>query len=804
MEFRLNKPKIYALGRQVVNNIVQESKSMLLEDQTPTISNREVDNINHFDSFYGPIKIAFTTEYTQKNYDIYDLNKILGNVNYPIDGDIENLAEIRYTVNGDIPNKDSKLYTRPINIYYNLSGSMYTVLKAKVYYLGKSSDVITVYFYIYHLLGQIMFPPSGSPLTPEEKFYIENLGVPVATIRSVNRLAGEDGNGDWYFYLQLEQRTEGAPISILKINPDTETLEQFNWYPVPETGYDFFAPSGSSRMSYYNPSDGHNIYMGTYGSVVETARLLRFNLNTEVFEDLGNATDSSLFITRIDEDQNGLIWMGTWPDCSLAYYDPATNIISSLGRIEDDDVYCYPYVNNDGFICCFIKQVNLHVVVVDPDNPSTMQTVGPTVVAGTGTFDAYKAIDGWVYIESSEGNFKIEGFDAVPHGGELPRAEYSNMFLPNGDYMTVSSNDDYKICRIYDENGVLQKTFDLEYDIYGNDIFLLSRGPDNKIYGSSEHPLRLFSYNPSNEQLVDYGKCSESGGHAYSMLPVGNDLYIFGYTQGYMSRYNPSLPYNYGSAPGSNPINLGRVDDIMDRPSGAVIDNYDRIWTCGRPGYGLVGGSLASYDISTEEKNSYRYLAGNGALLSLVYVDDNPSYSDILISGGTRYSGTGVPPIDDTSLFIIDIGFDNPSVGPEVIWEGHLSGQVGHAISHYNGLLYLDGKIYGTTDGGVYPYLYVFDVDRREFTHHFRIDYLVSRSLSYSMLDNGLSLGRDGYIYGFSSHTIFRFNPKKPDDGIEIVYFQENFFDRAGPIANNILYFGSKVYLYSAHNFLKT
>ena len=151
MQFQLNKPTWYVFGRQVIDSSVQETSNTELEDRTPYSLNIDYYvNEKPYYNYYGPVRLSFTSEYPSLDYSNYDTNLFLGEVNFPKNNIVENYAEIRYTVDGSIPNQNSKLYIEPVVLYYNLTGSEYTLIKAKVYYLGRSSEVITVNFSIYN------------------------------------------------------------------------------------------------------------------------------------------------------------------------------------------------------------------------------------------------------------------------------------------------------------------------------------------------------------------------------------------------------------------------------------------------------------------------------------------------------------------------------------------------------------------------------------------------------------------------------------------------------------------------------
>jgi hypothetical protein len=432
--------------------------------------------------------------------------------------------------------------------------------------------------------------------------------------------------------------------------------------------------------------------------------------------------------------------------------------------MDDTDMYNYPMVNADGTICCRIMMTRPHLVVFDP-RTGEKRTVGPVAEKGKDTFDLVKGgTDGAVYIRSSLGNFRVRGFDAAPVNTVPARpapqpATYACSFADADQQL-------YRKLRV--KSAEAERTFDLAYTAAGTEIFLVHRGPDGMVYGSSILPLHLFRYNPGTGELADLGKCSAASGEAYSMANFDGKLFIASYPAAMVSVYDPSMPYRYGAGPEDNPRELGRIDDISYRPRSTLAGPLGRVWFASLPDYGMWGGPLSWYEPKTGKKGVYHRIAGDGSCYTLAWLEKR----NLMAVGTTIQGGTGTrPKVDRALLFLWDYRAEKK------VWEGSPDRPV-HA---FNALVAApDGMLYGTITGGGAPELFAFDPAKRVFTARTKLP-------EGSPLDNGLALGSDGFIYGFTSSCFYRVRP--PGLKTEVIAREENGFDIPGPIIGKDVYY---------------
>jgi hypothetical protein len=135
----LSTPAVLVTGQ----NYNTESK-MITSYQEETIQNTVLKiDTNDFKNtkelyFIGDVTIKLTSIYPLKTYSSFPQNIFVGppTFNYQ-----QNKSEIRYSINGKNPTMSSPLYKEPLTFHHNVSGSDNIVLKYRVYYKGKTSEI---------------------------------------------------------------------------------------------------------------------------------------------------------------------------------------------------------------------------------------------------------------------------------------------------------------------------------------------------------------------------------------------------------------------------------------------------------------------------------------------------------------------------------------------------------------------------------------------------------------------------------------------------------------------------------------
>jgi len=587
---------------------------------------------------------------------------------------------------------------------------------------------------------------------PKISFAQQDLGIPVreAIIWGAHVGPGKTGNLDT-IYLSFGQYN--APLFLLAANPDTGQIRQFT------------SPLSSEMGSWGFIIDHENrIYLGSYYS----AHLLRFDPKTEKWDDLGQpAGESESFICKITTGRDGKIWGGTFPSAKLFSYDPETEVIQNYGRMDPDQFYCYPTAGDDGLIYCAIQFEKMDIVVFNPEI-QTKTSLIPLVDRKPGRVSLVRGKDGKIYTKfsTSEQWFRIE------RGEKLVEVSKSDVLfprtgLPDGRQFSVIDNT-----ILWIENPLTKekKEIPLQYEAAGSYIFVVSTGPDGKIYGSSMLPLRLFVYDPNTRSLTNLGKAAYASGEIYSMGSLNGKLYLCSYPEGRLSVYDPKSPLKFGDEAHSNPRDLGSLGEGVYRPRAMIAGPHGKIYVGGYPDYGLLGGAISVYDPKKNEKRVYRHIVENQSIASLAYIEK----FDLIAGGSSVRGGTGTRAIEKEARLILWDPKEEKKIF-EIV-------PVPKAKTILSLAVTVDGMLYGITD---HEKVFIFDSEKREIKKVFDLGFKEPREIS-------LQLGPDLRLYGLAKEAIFFIDPR--NDEVSLVV------KPSVPILSGMAMLGQKIYFGSSAN----
>lgn len=164
----------------------------------------------------------------------------------------------------------------------------------------------------------------GDPRTATLVPSIENLGVPISTVRVTASTFGYWSDGRPVVYTAGGQPENPMQFTVL----DASTGEQLDAQTVPDThrGNDLIlAPDG-------------NVYIASWGP---HAYLLRYSPDSGEMTNLGFGIPDDVVITNLVAGDDGNIYGGGYPSGKVFSYNTETEAFGDLGQAVDEEPFSY-------------------------------------------------------------------------------------------------------------------------------------------------------------------------------------------------------------------------------------------------------------------------------------------------------------------------------------------------------------------------------------------------------------------------------------------------------------------------------
>jgi hypothetical protein len=450
----------------------------------------------------------------------------------------------------------------------------------------------------------------------------------------------------------------------------------------------------------------------------------------------------------IEDGPDGLIYAGTYPGSHLVSFNPKTKEVIQYGQMDPKEQYFnYLAFDSAGWAYCGIGTARANIVAFNPATRERRPMV-PEDQRKTGSGVVYTGQDGKVYGSlgpqwyrlfegKAEPINRTEASPKAPSGaigwgtttGTLPDGRTVKVDLPN------------KWAEVRDPATGLTQRWDLKYDSAGAMISSLVVGPDQRVYGSTAHPMHFFRYDPKVNELVDLGWVHRVGGGNFcAMATQGPYIAAASYGGGIFHLYDTRRPFNFGVGEDPNPRELANWPAEICRPRTCIAyPDGNTILMAGFAGYGLCGGGLGLYDLKTETATliNHEDLMPDQSVITLQVLPDGN-----LIGGTSVHApGGGHTKHTEGELFIFDWATK------KVIWRGVAVTGAPEVVSIALGG---DGLVYGLATGSKF---FVFDPRARKVVH--------SEDLTAygSLPRHPLIAGPDKKLYAVFSQSVVRIEP---------------------------------------------
>ncbi len=575
-------------------------------------------------------------------------------------------------------------------------------------------------------------------LSAGEPGTFEALGTPVVKAGLMGTLVGPgptDGSERIYFNF----RQDGGKLFLVVVDPETGKSEQ---YP---------SPVGTGAWGFIIGPD-QRIYLGTHEgpSPADSGQILVFDPRQpeKAIQVVGRPSPTETYLWMFANGDDGKIYGCTYAHAKLVSYDPKTGELADLGVMDDSQLYTRSIcAGADGRIYIGVGYGRANVVVYDPKTgkhvgvlPDAYRKDPAQTVASV-----YAGVDAKVYasvtkmVAGDGGAMKPQAVTLVVNGDNLeetasPASAVSQTRFRDGRVVGGANlSGDYNIT--FPDGRV--ETHSFAYKGAGSGIFMVAPGPLGRIYGGTAMPCEMFWFDPATGKSENPGNPCEVGGEIYSMLDYHGALYCCAYPGSFLSKWDPTKPWDYGRNADNNPHGFGPLGVGHLRPRAMILGPDEKLYIGSYPEYGRLGGSLGVWD-PTQDKliENYHRLIENQSIATLVY----DAKTSLVFGGSSTAGGGGSRPSEpDAKFFAFDpakkmLAFEEvPTPGAQGI----------------RTLVQVGRRLFGLAGDN---HLFVYDIDTKEYVHKGPLSVKAVPDLS-------MGLWRDGQLYGLSKQEVFRLDP---------------------------------------------
>ncbi len=620
---------------------------------------------------------------------------------------------------------------------------------------------------------------SGVTGEPEPLSPFHNHGIAVPVSESRGSALVKDANGKTWFALLLRDvlPSHGSRGTLLIADLESGTSRQYFYNPKES--------ANGSNYTVYNSRSGR-LYIPT------GERLNEFDLASQTL--LRQTKPMGGNAMSIAEDRDGRIYIAIYPTTDLLRYDPRSGEVEKLTRLTTDQKYPTSMAIDDtGWIYVGIGTERSALMAYHPETRE-LRMLSTEADRQRGAARVVK-VDGKAY-----GAFALNGEWHLLEGGKMLPAEQfttpDEWQRQDSMYWTAprwQNAEGWKIRALSLDQRTLayttpegkERSLRFEYETAGAEVSALCAGPGGKIYGSSAHPMHLWSYEPRSRTLKEEGAVPAIGGGNFTKIVRWNDLLVANsYAKGDFYVFDPAHPVAGGSSDpqsATNPRLIASSSPFIRRPRALVAHPDGRhVISTGYPSYGAVGGGMLIVDMAKKEAEtllSQERLLPDHTIAALTPLPDGN-----LICGTSILTPGGAAP-RATEAIVAEFDFKEQ----KILWS--LAPVPKSEL--ISGLAPLaNGNIIGVTSNAV-----VFVIDRagRKVIRTQKIEGL--GTAAGNRADTALIPSDDGRLFLILRHGILEISP----DGSELkqIVATPVGVHNAGPILNGRFYFTNAANLWS-------
>ncbi|OIB03860.1 hypothetical protein AK95_09595 [Paenibacillus sp. LC231] len=575
---------------------------------------------------------------------------------------------------------------------------------------------------------------AGGGKIPARMGAFERIGVPadVDESRSAAVCRRDDG---------AERIVIAARGYVLIVDPETGSCSQL-YFPGGESQYPF-ASASDLRGWFYTGA-------GRYFYIVDpfTPAFVGQHRVPEGEEEAGFA-----FAVKGD----GRVYATTYPGSYLVELDASSDSSRTLCRLDSERKYAMTLACGSGgkiyaglgttssAIACFHEETGELEILLEgpPDMPGSAAVLQGCNGSVYGWLPSGENGDGRWYRLGEHG---VEPVPAEEVGPSLYKgAGYNKLHLDldGGRTLLKWQLSDRQVV-IMEADGSLSR-IPLAYKGGGTPLSPLYGGPDGILYGTSNHPLHLFTYDTTAGRLTDWGGDiveRGGGGNIAAYAAQGNIIVGAAYAGGMVHLLDTAKDWNTEEGLCRNP-RLIYENAAVHRPRCAAAHPDGRhVLYGGFPGYGAAGGGLGIVDVQAGqvEMLEHQEIVSGQSTISLAVLPDGRVF------GGTSIEtpGGGISKAGEAAMYELSWP-DRKVIRRWVPIQG--AKEIAQLAPGVKGILY------GLTSESVF---FVYDADLKQVVHWSDL------STWGRIVRQGLLMTeREGrpFLLGLLSRALFTVNP---------------------------------------------
>lgn len=511
-------------------------------------------------------------------------------------------------------------------------------------------------------------------------------------------------------------------------------------------------PDGYAEYPYDTFSSGNGMFYmgaGTMFYAVDPFQLIF----TEALEVGG---EGELCGFSYGESPNGDIYMASYPQSRVFCYRPADRSVASLDSVDPEQKYpSHMAIDPYGWIYVGTGTTKKNIVAYQPDTgeiipllSQELRTIGIGMVRQGPNFQVYAQFgDQWMRLEQGKAVESLMEHQVPPSSYTGPGFGKFHRQLTGDLELLSHSLSERKLILRNRFTGQINE-LELPYTSEGAVLSPIVLGPDDKIYGTSNHPLHLFTGETDGAdeqkqqdslQLVNWGPHvihNGTGGNLAAYAVQGNIVAGAEYPGGRLHLLDTTRPLS-AEEHHRNPVCVAAHQDIHRPRCAVALADGEHIVYGGFPGYGMIGGGLCIYHMPTDSNRLLRHTAliPNQSTVALAQSPDG-----MLIGGTSIETPGGAEPLAKSAC-LYKLDWNNGAIIS--------SWRLREDIREYSMLLIdSSGRVHTITSCSVY---FVWDPRTGSVVH------VEDLSAWGSIVRHGWHLDQeDDCIYGALSRTLFQ------------------------------------------------